>query len=118
VADNARLAVLEQVRAPIKRLPPWQFERASASERLARHFAVQDLAGFGAQDLGPAIGAQLAHAGTEDIANVQSYGRSIGLAFQVIDDILDIVSTCNKGCQGRYGRGGAHASGWLASRYT
>lgn len=39
------------------------------------------------------IGAQLAHAGTEDIANVQSYGRSIGLAFQVIDDILDIVST-------------------------
>ena len=57
VADNARLAVLEQVRAPIKRLPPWQFERASASERLARHFAVQDLAGFGAQDLGPAIGA-------------------------------------------------------------
>ena len=37
VADNARLAVLEQVRAPIKRLPPWQFERASASERLARH---------------------------------------------------------------------------------
>jgi len=57
VADDARLAVLDGLRVPVKRLPPWQFERRSAAERLARHFGVQDLAGFGAQDLGPALGA-------------------------------------------------------------
>ncbi|AQR66623.1 DNA mismatch repair protein MutS [Aquaspirillum sp. LM1] len=57
VADDARLAVLDGLRVPVKRLPPWQFERRSAVERLARHFGVQDLAGFGAQDLGPALGA-------------------------------------------------------------
>ena len=57
VADDARLAVLDGLRVPLKRLPPWQFERHSAAERLARHFGVQDLAGFGAQDLGPALGA-------------------------------------------------------------
>ncbi len=39
------------------------------------------------------IGAQLAGASQEDIQKIESYGRSIGLAFQIVDDILDIVST-------------------------
>jgi len=39
------------------------------------------------------VGAQLAHANQKDIDAVQKFGKSIGLAFQVVDDILDIVST-------------------------
>lgn len=39
------------------------------------------------------IGAQLAGASQEDIQKIEAYGRSIGLAFQIVDDILDIVST-------------------------
>lgn len=39
------------------------------------------------------IGAQLAGAKERDIRKIEAYGRSIGLAFQIVDDILDIVST-------------------------
>lgn len=39
------------------------------------------------------IGAQLAGAKDSDIQKIEAYGRSIGLAFQIVDDILDIVST-------------------------
>jgi geranylgeranyl diphosphate synthase type II len=39
------------------------------------------------------VGAQLAGAAPKDISAVQKFGKSIGLAFQVVDDILDIVST-------------------------
>jgi geranylgeranyl diphosphate synthase type II len=39
------------------------------------------------------IGAELAGASAKDIEIIQKFGKSIGLAFQVVDDILDIVST-------------------------
>jgi geranylgeranyl diphosphate synthase, type II len=39
------------------------------------------------------IGAQLANASDSDIKKIEAYGRAIGLAFQIVDDILDIVST-------------------------
>ena len=39
------------------------------------------------------VGAMLAGADDKSIAAIRSYGRSIGLAFQIVDDILDIVST-------------------------
>ncbi len=39
------------------------------------------------------VGAMLAGADEKSIAAIRSYGRSIGLAFQIVDDILDIVST-------------------------
>ena len=35
----------------------------------------------------------LADASESDMEIIRSYGRSIGLAFQIVDDILDIVST-------------------------
>ena len=38
-------------------------------------------------------GAMLADASTEDIARLSQYARDIGLAFQIIDDILDITAT-------------------------
>jgi len=39
------------------------------------------------------IGALLAGASPKDVTIVEEFGHSIGLAFQVVDDILDIVST-------------------------
>ncbi len=39
------------------------------------------------------VGARLANASEEEIKTIRNYGRSIGLAFQIVDDILDIVST-------------------------
>ena len=39
------------------------------------------------------VGAMLAGADEKSIAAIRNYGRSIGLAFQIVDDILDIVST-------------------------
>ena len=39
------------------------------------------------------VGALLAGASDKDVETIRKYGRSIGLAFQIVDDILDIVST-------------------------
>ena len=39
------------------------------------------------------VGAMLAGADDKSIEAIRNYGRSIGLAFQIVDDILDIVST-------------------------
>ena len=39
------------------------------------------------------VGAILAQASEKEISAISDYGRSIGLAFQIVDDILDIVST-------------------------
>lgn len=39
------------------------------------------------------VGARLANATGDEIKIIRDYGRSIGLAFQIVDDILDIVST-------------------------
>ena len=39
------------------------------------------------------VGAMLAGADEKSIEAIRNYGRSIGLAFQIVDDILDIVST-------------------------
>jgi len=38
-------------------------------------------------------GAVLAGAGDEELAHLRSYAQRIGLAFQIVDDILDITST-------------------------
>ena len=39
------------------------------------------------------VGAMLAGADDKSIEAIRNYGRSIGLAFQIVDDILDVVST-------------------------
>ena len=38
-----------------------------------------------------ALGARLAGAGEEDIRRLETYGRSLGVAFQIQDDILDVI---------------------------
>ena len=80
-------ALLDGLRIPLRRLPPWHFDAASAAERLARHFGVRDLAGFGADTLGPALGAagalleyargtqsgELAHVGGLTVESTSAY---------------------------------------------
>lgn len=68
--DSATPALPGGLAASLKRLPPWHFDESSARQRLARHFAVQDLAGFGAEDLGVSLGA--AGALLEYVKNTQS----------------------------------------------
>jgi octaprenyl-diphosphate synthase len=38
-----------------------------------------------------ALGARLAGAGEEDICRLETYGRALGTAFQIQDDILDVI---------------------------
>jgi geranylgeranyl diphosphate synthase, type II len=39
------------------------------------------------------VGALLAHAGDEELAHLTAFGNAVGLAFQVVDDILDEEGT-------------------------
>ena len=57
VADDCHDSSLEATGAVIKRLSAWQFDGDAANRALIRHFDTRDLSGFGADDLGPAIGA-------------------------------------------------------------
>ena len=40
-----------------------------------------------------AAGAVLGEASTENVARLQTYGRNLGMSFQIVDDILDFTST-------------------------
>ncbi|MGI9086443.1 MAG: polyprenyl synthetase family protein [Chthoniobacterales bacterium] len=42
------------------------------------------------------LGAMSANAGAKELAAITEFGRSLGLAFQVIDDILDVTQTSEK----------------------
>jgi geranylgeranyl diphosphate synthase type II len=42
------------------------------------------------------LGAMSANAGTKQLSAITKFGRSLGLAFQVIDDILDVTQTTEK----------------------
>ena len=57
VADDCNDSSLEASSAVIKRLSAWQFDRDAANRVLLRHFDTRDLSGFGADELGPALGA-------------------------------------------------------------
>ena len=55
-ADTDALTVMSGATA-LTRLPEWHFERDAARQQLLKHFNVHSLAGFGCEDLGPAIAA-------------------------------------------------------------
>jgi DNA mismatch repair protein MutS len=55
--DAAEAALPAGLGAAIKRVPAWHFDRDSAHRALTRHLGTQDLSGFGAESLGPALGA-------------------------------------------------------------
>jgi geranylgeranyl diphosphate synthase type II len=42
------------------------------------------------------LGAMAAHATAKELAAITAFGRALGLAFQVIDDILDVTQTSEK----------------------
>ncbi len=59
VADRGPLSTLSGLNgtAALTRLPEWHFDYAAAREQLLKHFNVHSLAGFGCEDLHPAIAA-------------------------------------------------------------
>ena len=57
LADGMQERLPPGFAASVSALPAWHFDADSARRRLCRQFGTQDLAGFGAQDLGPAVGA-------------------------------------------------------------
>ncbi len=57
VPDDATAELLNGSPAPVKRLPPWQFEIESAQSALTRQFETHDLSGFGAEGLTAALRA-------------------------------------------------------------
>jgi DNA mismatch repair protein MutS len=57
IPDDATAELLNGSPAPVKRLPPWQFEIESARSALARQFETRDLSGFGAASLTAAVRA-------------------------------------------------------------
>jgi len=56
-ADDAQHAVINQHKAPKKRIAPWQFDLASATMSLTKQFNTLDLNGFGCADLAAAVSA-------------------------------------------------------------
>ena len=78
VPDDATAELLNGSPAPVKRLPPWQFEIEAARNILTRQFETRDLSGFGASGLTAALraaGALLEYARTTQgtaIAHVKS----------------------------------------------
>ena len=56
-AESLRAAELDQAAAPRRRLPDWHFDAESGRRALTEFFRTRDLAGFGADALGPALGA-------------------------------------------------------------
>jgi len=59
VADRGPFSTLSDlnVTAALTRLPEWHFDYAAAREQLLKHFKVHSLAGYGCEELRPAIAA-------------------------------------------------------------
>jgi len=55
--EGAAIEGLDAYPVAVKQLPPWQFEKDTATRALTRQFETHDLAGFGAAELTAAIGA-------------------------------------------------------------
>lgn len=57
IDENSTPPASWQHQPGLHQLPPWHFDVASAQRKLCAQFKVQDLRGFGCQDLGPALAA-------------------------------------------------------------
>jgi DNA mismatch repair protein MutS len=55
--ESAAPGLLNGCASAIRRLPPWQFDRDTATAALTRQFETHDLSGFGAADLTAAVSA-------------------------------------------------------------
>jgi len=57
VDESAQLPAAWKDFRGLRRLPPWQFDRETAQRKLCEQFGVQDLRGFGCDQLQPALAA-------------------------------------------------------------
>jgi DNA mismatch repair protein MutS len=57
LAEGTATGPAAALQARVVERPPWHFEQESARRALNLQFGTRDLAGFGAEDMGPAIGA-------------------------------------------------------------
>jgi DNA mismatch repair protein MutS len=57
VPDDFSHPAIEGTGIAVRRLALWQFDSDAAIRTLTRHFETRDLSGFGADELGPALGA-------------------------------------------------------------
>ncbi len=57
VPEGAAIDGLDAHAVAVKQLPPWHFERDTATRALTRQFETRDLSGFGATELTAAVGA-------------------------------------------------------------
>jgi DNA mismatch repair protein MutS len=81
----AEILYAEDTRAPAteataRRRPPWHFDVTNGRKSVLRQFGARDLAGFDAEDLGPALGAAgalLAYAGETGAAALPQLDRLV-----------------------------------------
>ena len=57
IPDGLSLPLLTALVPATRRLPDWQFDAGNGTRLLTAHFGTQDLAGFGAEELDPALAA-------------------------------------------------------------
>ncbi|MCG6875256.1 MAG: DNA mismatch repair protein MutS, partial [Betaproteobacteria bacterium] len=72
----------------LTRLPAWHFDDASARESLKKQFRVHDLAGFGCEDMGPALAAAGALIGYARRTQGQSLEHLTRLAVERRDEYV------------------------------
>ena len=57
IPDGLSMPLLDTLNPPPRRLPEWQFDAGNGQRLLTAHFGTQDLAGFGAEELGTGLAA-------------------------------------------------------------
>ena len=57
VPDDLSRALEDNLKIPLRRVPPWQFDLDAARRNLCTQFGTHDLSGFGAEQLTVALGA-------------------------------------------------------------
>ena len=117
----------------VKRLAAWQFDSDAAVRTLTRHFETRDLSGFGADELGPALGAagalfeyaratqgtSIAHVRTLSVERDSAYVRmdaatrrnlelSETLRGEPAPTLLSLLDTCATGMGSRWLRHALH----------
>ncbi|MEK6210264.1 MAG: DNA mismatch repair protein MutS [Pseudomonadota bacterium] len=117
----------------VKRLAAWQFDHDAAVRTLTRHFETRDLSGFGADELGPALGAagalfeyaratqgtSIAHVRTLSVERDSAYVRmdaatrrnlelSETLRGEPAPTLLSLLDTCATGMGSRWLRHALH----------
>jgi len=87
VADGASLTVPAEGLS-VTRLPAWHFDTGSARQGLAKQFRVHDLAGFGCDDMGPALAAAGALLGYAHRTQGQALAHLTRLAVERRDEFV------------------------------